>query len=285
MPLDIIRGMRRYHAIPFVVAALSLAAFSDTIYLKNGSVIEADSTHAVSDRIEYQVGENTFSIPQAIVLRVVSLSPVLQGGPAICPKTRGESVAAHPRSPHSTARVPLSPEILCKQFGPKRTDVKDWMENCENMMANGGVQQDALLAIETQCRAPLSAEAFYTAANFDYAGNEDEGALEYLKVSLSNSPEHADALTLMPIVLERLHRYSDEVKYAEEAVRVLGPEHLGMLGRAYYMAGNEADAIRVWKLYTAVNRNANVQVLQQNAQQARERDRVSRREWPDPEQE
>src|SRR5262249_44812601 len=149
VPLDIIRGMRRYNAILFLVAAFPLAAFSDTIYLKNGSAIEADSTHTVSDRIEYQVGENTFSIPQAIVLRVVSVSPASQGNPATCPKRRADSVAARPRSPHSTARVPLGPEILCKQFGPRHTDVKDWMENCENMMANGGVQQEVLVSIET----------------------------------------------------------------------------------------------------------------------------------------
>lgn len=267
-----------------LLLVLALPAFADTIHLKNGMKIQADSTRRVGNRLEYTTGDSTFSIPIASVDQIEAPASVLKGGPPKCPKSRAETVAGHPTAPHTTQRVPLSAELLCKQFGPRSTQVKDWMPSCEQIMAHGGIELDALAATEMKCDAPLSADAYYLAANFDHAGEEEQGALEYLQTSLGYAPEHPNSLVLIIDVLENLHRYSDEVEYAEEAALILGPQNLPRLARAYYLAGNAAEAMRIWKAYASVMPGANVQSMRAQAEQQRQQDEFNnRRQWPDPE--
>ena len=267
----------------FFVLLVAIPACADTIYLKNGGKIQADSTKASGQLLKYEVGDDTFSIPLSAVDHVEGPAAILKGGPPKCPTTLAQTVAGHPTAPHSTDRVPLPAELLCKQFGPKSTSVKDWMPACELIMAHGGVEQDVLATTEMKCNAPLSADAYFMAANFDHKGTEDQGALEYLQTSLSYAPEHAESLDMIIDVLENLHRYPEEVQYAQQAARVIGPQMLGKLGRAYYLAGNKGEAMRIWGLYQQVAPYANVQTMQQSAEQKRqENDYNNRRQWPDP---
>ena len=55
---------------------LSAAARADTIVLKNGDRIQADSAQERNGRVEYTLGDNTLSIPKSIVARIEK-SPVV----------------------------------------------------------------------------------------------------------------------------------------------------------------------------------------------------------------
>jgi tetratricopeptide (TPR) repeat protein len=168
------------------------------------------------------------------------------------------------------------------------------MPQCELIMAHGGVEPDVLASTEMKCNAPLSADAYFLAANFDHSGftaanagdlGVEQGALEYLQASLSYAPEHPDSLDMIIDVLENLHRYPEEVQFAQRAAQVLGPQWLAKLGRAYYLAGNTGEAVRIWRIYQQVTPYANVPAMQQSAEQKRqENDYRNRRQWPDPQQ-
>ena len=46
------------------------AARADTIVLKNGDRIQADSAQERNGRVEYSIGDNTLTIPKSIVVRI-----------------------------------------------------------------------------------------------------------------------------------------------------------------------------------------------------------------------
>ena len=74
-----------------IVLALSAAARSDVIHLKNGDVIYADQVKENGANFEYEVGDNAFSIPKSRVQSV-------EGG------------EAQPSAPVSMAMPSLPPE-------------------------------------------------------------------------------------------------------------------------------------------------------------------------------
>ena len=49
---------------------LCAAARADTIVLKNGDRIQADSAQERNGRVEYTLGDNTMTIPKSIVVRI-----------------------------------------------------------------------------------------------------------------------------------------------------------------------------------------------------------------------
>jgi len=82
-------------------ALLCAAAHADTIVLKNGDRIQADSAQERNGRVEYTLGDNTMTIPKSIVVRI-------EKGPAYGPSP--SSVAATPEAPpihfpHKTNRA------------------------------------------------------------------------------------------------------------------------------------------------------------------------------------
>jgi hypothetical protein len=269
--------------IPKIITVVLLAAcigHADTIFLKNGHKIVADCTRDKGDQLEYQLGDSTMSIPKSMVLRVqAGAESILSQEAPKCPKSYAETMVAHSESGHSTGRVPLPLDVLCKQFGPQRTKAEDFMVRCERVLRGGGVDQEALAAVEMECNPQITADTYFTAAKFDQSGNNNEGALDYLLAALRYKPEHEDALLMIIDVLEQLQRYREEVAFAERTVRVMGSDQLLRLGRAYYLTGNKDEAIRVWKVYCGLHPRSSVQQLIYSAESTLAADR-NRRTYP-----
>src|ERR1700691_3114238 len=53
-----------------LVLLAALAAPADVIHLKNGRAIWADQVRETKDRVEYDVGEDTYAIPKSSVERI-----------------------------------------------------------------------------------------------------------------------------------------------------------------------------------------------------------------------
>src|ERR1700757_1892217 len=51
-------------------AVLCAAAGADTIVLKNGDRIYADSVQEVDGRVRYTIGDNSFALPKSIVVKI-----------------------------------------------------------------------------------------------------------------------------------------------------------------------------------------------------------------------
>src|SRR4051812_2264060 len=63
----------------FLALACLASACAETIHLKNGRTIYADSVREANGRVEYTIGDNTFSISKASVLSIAA------GGPPTVP--------------------------------------------------------------------------------------------------------------------------------------------------------------------------------------------------------
>ena len=68
---------------------LCAGAGADTIVLKNGDRIQADSAQERNGRVEYTLGDNTMSIPKSIVVRI-------EKGPVYGPSPRAAATAEAP---------------------------------------------------------------------------------------------------------------------------------------------------------------------------------------------
>ncbi len=241
-----------------VVGILMLCALAsaETIRLKNGKKIVADSVREVGDKFEYSIGDSTFAIPKSSV-ETVEGSASLSGHRISCEASKAASLDTSKtkkiEEPHTTSRIPMKTEFLCRQLGFKTSSPGIspvlWMDRCARILAGGGLNEKALEEVESECNPELSAAAYYVAGNFDHMAKNEDGAAEYLRTAVEYSPDNAEVLQLYVDVLTNLARYPEAVPYAERAASRIGPDALVMLGRAYYLAGRKDQATQTWQLY------------------------------------
>jgi len=224
------------------LAALCLAAPADVIRLKNGKTIVADSTSENNGRIEYIIGDNTFSIPKTLVEGIDT--------------GRGSTVPAAP------------PAIASVELAPPQPSVSGGTELISKVVHNGQVDVAAIKAIENEGVPERSAEANFWAAVFEARLNNLPAAERYLQASLHYRPDHPVALETYAAVLLKLERYSEALPYAERAMRASprSAEALSVLGYAYYRNNRNRDAITAWKKSLSLRPDPRVQELAAQAE-------------------
>jgi len=202
---------------------LCLAAGADTIVLKNGDRIAADSVKQYDGRVEYWVGNNSLTIPQSIVARI-------EAGPA--------------------ATAPVQPPTAPALEVPTG-DVT--LEGAEQLMArvihNGAVDASAIQAIEQEGSPAQSAVANSIAAGFEERKNNPAAAVRYLESALRFLPRHPVILENYSSVLLQLGRPAEALSAAQRAVSVSpeSAEAWTALGYAYYKNDHNRDAIAAFK--------------------------------------
>jgi hypothetical protein len=71
LPLRAVARISRVRAFVLIlVLLLALPAPADVIHLKNGRTIWADQVRESKDRVEYDLGEDTYAIPKSSVERI-----------------------------------------------------------------------------------------------------------------------------------------------------------------------------------------------------------------------
>lgn len=216
---------------------MCLPAPADVIRLKNGKAIVTDSANERNGRIEYTIGENSFSIPKALVEGIDT-------GPAASVPV--ESRAMPP------AKMPL---------GPEKAESSQAL--AQRIFHDGRIDLGALKAIEDEGVPEKSAAANFTAAVFEIRQSHFPAAGRYLQTALHFQPDQPIMLREYAAVLLQLDRYSEALSYAERANRS-GPESaeaLIVLGYAYYRNNRNADAIAAWKKSLVLHPSPTVQEL------------------------
>src|SRR5262249_29078136 len=148
--------------ITFCCFAVSVAAWADTIVLKSGARISVDAVQEHDGRVEYWVGENTFTLPKSIVARIESGRSVSQPAPP----------AELARSIDACESMAVAEQLLTR------------------VIRNGVVDTAAIRAIEQEGAAERSAAANAIAAHFEQTKNNPAGALRYLETALHFLPDH-----------------------------------------------------------------------------------------------
>jgi tetratricopeptide (TPR) repeat protein len=218
----------------FLIALLGPAAQADTIVLKNGRTIYAEVVREVGTKIEYEIDENTFAIPRAVVARI--------------DRTRGAA--------------PKSSRALLESFTPSeepavRTNVDFEVVN------NGRVDLDALASLETHGDRQTLAFAYFQAGRHEMSSGRTEQAQRYLQRALGIEPENVPVLTNYATVLIKLGRAAEAIQYAERATRI-APESAdahATLGFAFYGADRSRNALPAWKRSLELRHDPKVQAF------------------------
>ena len=211
---------------PILVLLTALSAPADVIHLKNGRTIWADQVREDKnkDRVEYDVGEDTYAIPKSSIERIDA------GGAA--PVTGGHGATA--------SEMP--------DFAPATTFSHE-SDLDEKIIREGKVDTDALAALDRAANPELAATGYFLAGKHESDHGNFPQAKRYYESALRLQPESATLLIYYAASLMRTGQAALALTYAEHAARVApdSPDALGMLGFVQFAGDHTADAIRSWK--------------------------------------
>src|SRR5690348_16396619 len=166
-------GKRVRTIIPFCCFIVSACvagpalAHADTIVLKSGTRIVADSVSEKNGRVEYTIGDNTLTIPKSIVVRI----------------ERGSIN-------NESATPSLKPGVAKEDLPLMRNEMEVSDELVARVIRHDEVDIVALKEIESAGPPEQAAAAFAIAAGFEDNRNNLQAAAGYLESALHFLPEN-----------------------------------------------------------------------------------------------
>jgi len=230
---------------PILVLLVALSAPADVIHLKNGRTIWADQVREDKnkDRVEYDVGEDTYAIPKSSIERIDA------GEPA--PVTGGHGAAP--------TEVP--------DFAPPTTFSHE-SDLSEKIVREGKVDTEALAALDRAVNPELAATGYFLAGKFESDHGNFPKAKLYYESALRFQPDNATLLIHYAASLMRTGQATQALSYAEHAARVApdSPDAVAMLGFVQFATDHTADAIRSWKKSLALRPDPTVKQYLERAE-------------------
>jgi tetratricopeptide (TPR) repeat protein len=231
----------RTFVIPFSLALAVVAtapASADVVHLKNGDIIYADQVKENANSIEYEVGDNTYSIPKSKV-----------------------------QSVETGARPTASPSVQMPVFTPE-TPTGDYSERLNQIVRGHEVNRTVLAAIESQGESNESAIAYYIAAKTEFESGKFPDSRRDLEIALRYNPQSPAVLNYYAAVLVRTGNALDAISYAERAAAIApdSADAWAVLGYAQFSASRNRDAIQSWKRSLALRFDPSVQKMIERAE-------------------
>jgi Tfp pilus assembly protein PilF len=224
-----------------LLAGMLLASASaETIHLKNGRTIFADSVREVNGRVEYAIGDNTFALPKSSVISIDT------GGSPIV--TSAEDIPS----------LPAQPELAINN--PEQLTAR--------LIVNGKLDAAVLNQVEAEGNALKSAYAYSLAAHFEETNGSVETAAKYISRANDILPDNPDVLSHYGSVLLQLGRFKEAESIAERATR-LAPESgiaFGILGYAQFQLGKTKESVASLKHSLQLQPDAKVVELLKRAE-------------------
>jgi len=220
------------------VLLLATVCAGDTIRLKNGRSILADSATDNGKTVQYAIGEDTYSISKNLVDRIDT-----GGVPGV---THHDDVAV--AAPTETIRG--EEQIFGKIIRDGRVDI------------------DAIAAVEKIGSPELAAAAYFTAGKYEADHGSRNQAREYLEQAQHYMPDNPIILNMYVALLLQMRKPSEALPYAEQASRLApnSAEAQSMLGYAYFLTDRTPQAIVAWKKSLAIRPDASVEAALAKAQ-------------------
>ncbi len=228
--------MRRRIFILALTFALGPAAFADTIHLKNGRSIAADSVRQNGDKLEYDIGENTYAIPRSSVERV-------ETGNSAVSSSAASSIEIPPPAVQSAIGSAVNP-------------------------FSGPITPEALQQIE-RLNDPLAlATALLAMARDEQKHGNLADAREHLERALELFPNDPALLAQYVFVLLQGEKAAVAIKFAEQACREApdSPDVHALLGLAYFKDNRSREAVAEWKKSLQLKDDPQVRQLLAKAQ-------------------
>ncbi len=212
-----------------------LDASGETIRLRTGDVIYADEVKENSTTVEYQVGDNSYTIP----------------------KSKVQSIEASPKNDapsHVVMPVPA--------FTPE-TQVSGEQNLMGQVVRNHDVDRGALASMESRNNPEEIAVAYYIAAKSEFEAGKYPDSRHDFETALRFQPDNPAILTYYAALLVRTGSALDAISYAKRATRIVpdSADALGVLGYAEFSAGRMRDAIESWQKSLALRPDGTIQQL------------------------
>jgi tetratricopeptide (TPR) repeat protein len=222
-------------------AALATPVLADIIHLKNGDVIYADDTKENGAHIEYQKGDDSYTIPKALVESIEKVA-----APEQLP---GVSAAA---VPSYTPDAPVAGEA----------------QLLDHVIQNGAVNREALRAIDAQGNRAQTAVAFYVAGKQEFQSGDYSSARRDFETALRNDPQNPAILNFYAALLIKTGDPQQALLYAEHAVQQApdSADAYAVLGYAQFATDHTREAIQSWRRSIALRPDASIQRMIARAQ-------------------
>jgi tetratricopeptide (TPR) repeat protein len=221
------------------VLLASVSAPADVIHLKNGRTIWADQVREDKnkDRVEYDVGEDTYAIPKSSIDRIDA------GG--VSPTHSGTGASA------------ITPDF---NLTPPAPTFRQEGDVTAKIIRDGKVDTDALGTIAQAGNAELAATGYFLAGKFESDHGNFPQARQYYESALRFQPDNSTLLIYYAATLLQTGLAPQALPYAERAVHAApdSPDALAMLGFAQFASDHTPDAIRSWKKSLALRPDATV---------------------------
>ena len=223
---------------------LSLCAPAEVIHLKNGRTIWADRVEEKGDHVEYEIGDDSYAIPKALVDRI-------------------EAGGSPPEGTKSAeAKVPLEiPEIA-----PPPVQLEPDFLN--KIIHDNKVDTDTLAALEKNGDAQVTAAGYYFAGKFEFDHGNFAKSKTYFEMAIRFDGQSPAILSYYAALLVRTGNAKEALPYAEKSARIApdSPDALDVLGYAQFAADRNDDAIKTWKRSLKIRPDATIQKLVKKAE-------------------
>jgi tetratricopeptide (TPR) repeat protein len=228
-----------YFCLILLVGGLPVPSLADIIHLKNGEAIYADQTNQTASGIEYQKGDDSYTIPNSVVQSVEkvpapSASVAVQQLPAYTPETpaRGEE------------------------------------HYLDQILHTGKVDRNALLEVDSHGNRDETAIAYYIAGKQEFEAGDYSSARRDFENALRNNPQNPAILNFYASLLVKTGNARQAIIYAEQAVAQApdSADAYAVLGYAQYSADHPREAIQSWKKSLALRPDSSIRQILARAQ-------------------
>jgi Peptidase MA superfamily len=204
-------------------ATVAACASAEVIHLKNGQTIWAEQVREKGTQIEYDIGDDRYAIPKALVDRIET------GGTA-------------PQSPSADTRHDLP------AFVPTDNSVHD-SALLEKIVHDGQVDESELSSLEQSGNSQTIASGYFLAGKHEYEQGNFQKARTYLDTAMRFDGHNPSVLNYYAVVLAKTGHASEALPYAERAVSLSpgSPDSLTVLGYVQYSSDRDQEAIRTWR--------------------------------------
>ena len=230
-----------YYCLVLLVAGLIRPAQADIIHLKNGEAIYADQTKQTASGIEYQKGDDSYTIPNSVVERVE------------------KAVAPAPSASVTAQQLPA--------YTPE-TPARGEEHFLDQVLHGGKVDRNALLEIDAQGNRDETAIAYYTAGKQEFENGDYGSARRDFENALRNDPQNPAILNFYASLLVKTGNARQAIIYAERAVAQApdSADAYAVLGYAQYAADHPKEAIQSWKKSLALRPDVSIRQILARAQ-------------------
>jgi hypothetical protein len=234
----------RVTILSLIAMACALAgARADTIHLKNGRTILADTVRESSNHYEYDIGDDSYAIPKSVVDHIDA------GG-----------MPAHASS--GSAKVGDLPAFTPADSLANEGDL------VARIIKEGKVNADVLASLEGKGNPELSATADFIAGKFEFEHGNIAQSRQYFESALRFQPDNSTILVYYAALLVRTGNAAQALPYAQRATRAApdSPDAYTMLGYAQFASDHTKEAAASWKRSLELRPDAKVEQFLAKAQ-------------------